>query len=131
MIWLCYKCFYTFLEKKIWKVHYIYKLGLKLVCLFFIRFTHWGKNPHFTPISNVQNHIFQKSQFFKIVFLAKFTFLKSHFRNSFFSKIAFSKSHFWQKSHFQMILLNKNRVFKISFFTKIAISKLYYTKITF
>ena len=83
-----------------------------------------------------------RNSHFKIAFLAKFTFLKSHcltkiafvkshfsqksqFRNPFFTKIAFSKSHFSQKSHFQnRNFSKKNPNFKISVFRKIHIQNL-------
>ena len=86
--------------------------------LYVVCTTHWAKSTFYSKINISKiTYIFQEIHIFKIVFLAKFSFSKSHFK----TKIALSKSHFSRK--FVKPIFRKNRIFKISFFTKIAFSK--------
>ena len=66
------------------------------------------------PITLEQkSSIYPKIHIFKVSFLTKFTF---------------SKSHFSKNSHFQSVIFDKIHIFKISFFTKFTFSNSHFSQ---
>ena len=69
-----------------------------------------GQKSTFHP----KSHIIQEIHIFQIALLAKFTFLRSHFKNRIFHKNHISEVHISQKIAFLQPIFHKKRIFKIS-----------------
>ena len=91
--------------------------------------TQGQKYTFYPKIHNFQNLICDKIHIFKISFMTKFTFSKSHFsqhsqfQSLIFTKFTFSNSHFSQNSQFQNLIFHKIHIFETSFFTKFTFFK--------
>ena len=73
----------------------------------------WGKIHILSKNLHFQNHIVQEIHLFKISFLAKFTFSKSHFQQNRTFKITFS-----QKLLFQNRIFHRNHILEVNFSQK-------------
>ena len=82
---------------------------------FSIQMLHTGAKIHISSKkSHVKSHIIQEIHIFQIALLAKFTFLRSHFKNRIFHKNHISEVHISQKNRILQPIFHKKRIFKIS-----------------